>query len=327
MQVPYECPRCNYKTPKKSSIKTHFIRQKSCPAVVNNINLTEEIKECVLENRVYKVKDETKTIVQNINYNNTMINFVGNMDAVEKIMRVAQYQQVGINSFDNTCEQTYEAVVNKMDIGTFDLYNSKPDFMEIVNRLTSARDNSKDRRLKLENLNCLYDIKRKRLRVYDGTWDDHLDNSGLEFIANTIVDRYLEAYEIYIIKNIYGDVVLTGLEASEARECLKDYYKFIACFDIKPYATEKALQDSYFDEVVREQIYKDLGEMYDQINDSMTKTYFKDIHKQMMDIIKSNTYISIAELDKAIIGIVNVQSDFKQLLFAEHDMGSIEIEY
>lgn len=320
MQVPYECPRCNYKTPKKSSIKNHFIRQKACPAVANEIILTPEIKEYILANRVYKIKNETKIIAQTINNNNTMINFIGNMDVVEKIMRIVQYQQVDLNSFDCTCEETYSNSVDKMKQNTFDFNNCKIDFMDIVNRLTSARDNTKHHKLVLENLNCLYDTKRKRFRLYDGSWDDYLDNNGLSFIANTIVDRYLDEYEIYIIKKLYGGVLLSGEEANDARTCLKDYYRFIACFDITPYVINRVLEDTEYDEETRIEIHKNIGDMYNQINDSMTKAYIKDISKQMMDIIKSNTYINLAELDKAIIGIVNVQSDFKQLLFADHDV-------
>jgi hypothetical protein len=200
-------------------------------------------------------------------------------------------------------------------------------------RWVTARDNTRDRKLKLENLNCIYDTKKKRLRVYDGTWDDHLDNNGLEFIANTIVDRYLEAYEIYIIRKLYGGVVLSGAEANEIRACLKDYYKFIACFDIKPYAASKILLSTSgtgtrtstgtdnntddFDEATRLEICNKLGDLYEQTNGDITKAYLKDVRKQMLDIIKANTHTNMTELDKGIIGIVNVQDDFKRLLFSD----------
>ncbi len=42
-----------------------FNRQNICPALINTIKLTEEIKNFILENRVYKIPKKT-TITQNI---------------------------------------------------------------------------------------------------------------------------------------------------------------------------------------------------------------------------------------------------------------------
>lgn len=315
---PYECPRCGYKIEKKSSMSNHLLRAKNpCPATENDILLTDEIKQYILRNRIYRIKDEVKVMNQTINNYNTMNNFVGNMDTIDKITRLVKYKQVEMNTFDDTCEQTYERIVDKMEKGTFDIRTCKPDFMDIINRLTSARDNTRDRKLHLQNLNYIYDAKKKRLRVYDGTWDDHLDNNGLEFIVNTIVDRYLEAYEIYIIRKLYGSTVLSGAEANEFRSCLKDYYQFIACFDIKPYAVEKIMQDSEHEENMRREICENLTDLYEKTDGSLTKTYLKDVRKQMLDIMKSNTSSNVSDLDRAIISIVNVQEDFKQILMEQ----------
>jgi hypothetical protein len=67
----YECYRCGYKTIQKNSIKDHlFKRVKSCPALSleKNIELTDEIKKYILDNRVYHppkldVTKEKNTII------------------------------------------------------------------------------------------------------------------------------------------------------------------------------------------------------------------------------------------------------------------------
>lgn len=52
---PYCCPRCNYQTPKKTYMDKHFYQtKKTCPGHMNNIELTEDIKQFILTNRIYK---------------------------------------------------------------------------------------------------------------------------------------------------------------------------------------------------------------------------------------------------------------------------------
>ena len=54
-KTPYTCPRCGYAISHKGSMRTHmYTLKKKCPATVNDIDLTDEIKTWVLENRVYK---------------------------------------------------------------------------------------------------------------------------------------------------------------------------------------------------------------------------------------------------------------------------------
>lgn len=52
----YRCPRCGYETSRKSSMQTHFYKvKKECPAIVNDIEITNEIKDYVIRNRIYKI--------------------------------------------------------------------------------------------------------------------------------------------------------------------------------------------------------------------------------------------------------------------------------
>lgn len=63
MKLPYNCPRCDYKTSLKSDMRKHLYNlRKVCPGQANNIELTDEIRECVLENRRYVVPDPFKEL-------------------------------------------------------------------------------------------------------------------------------------------------------------------------------------------------------------------------------------------------------------------------
>lgn len=48
------CPRCNYHTPKKSNMMSHFARIQECPPTLNNLKLTPEITSVVLKDRIYQ---------------------------------------------------------------------------------------------------------------------------------------------------------------------------------------------------------------------------------------------------------------------------------
>ncbi len=58
---PYTCPRCGYCTTQKRDMRKHLLTlKKICPATENNIELTMEIKEYLLENRIYFIPKQTK---------------------------------------------------------------------------------------------------------------------------------------------------------------------------------------------------------------------------------------------------------------------------
>lgn len=52
--IDYVCPRCGYKSHRKSSMYNHFFKKsKSCPATKRLIELTDEVKNYVLNNKIY----------------------------------------------------------------------------------------------------------------------------------------------------------------------------------------------------------------------------------------------------------------------------------
>lgn len=64
---PYECIRCGYKTNDKYLMRRHFYdKKKTCQGIVNNIELTDDIKECILENRKYKMPLENEKLNKQI---------------------------------------------------------------------------------------------------------------------------------------------------------------------------------------------------------------------------------------------------------------------
>lgn len=89
----YKCPRCSYKTPQKSNMRRHLYELKIiCPACTLDIELTDEIKEYILLNRVWhqpkiNVEAQEPTVIQIINQNNVHGNYVNNFNNFEKLKK------------------------------------------------------------------------------------------------------------------------------------------------------------------------------------------------------------------------------------------------
>ena len=62
----YKCVRCNYTTPQKSHMRQHFTNIKPCPALLNVIELTPDIKKFILDNRIYNIPTPMQTDIKNL---------------------------------------------------------------------------------------------------------------------------------------------------------------------------------------------------------------------------------------------------------------------
>ncbi len=62
--VKYTCIRCGYIAKQKAHIRKHFYElTKPCPALLNDIELTDEIKIYILANRIYRIPKPEKKII------------------------------------------------------------------------------------------------------------------------------------------------------------------------------------------------------------------------------------------------------------------------
>lgn len=66
-QIPYACPCCGYSTPKKSHMHRHLYEvNKPCPQIIDAVELTDEVKQRILMNRVYKPIKEQLMIITTV---------------------------------------------------------------------------------------------------------------------------------------------------------------------------------------------------------------------------------------------------------------------
>jgi hypothetical protein len=312
--LPYTCFCCGYVTSNKSNMVQHFYKRKTpCPKTVNNVELTEEIMQHILKNRIYipvatVLPAAPKKVVNNITYN-TINNFVCSLDPVEKINKYFDYNKNKLVNFEDNVSKIY--VEKAHLLGNDDNYEYDPEnttklthnnFLEIINEISSICDG------KFENLNIIYDHKMNHIKLYDdGSWTEYLLASGLHKIILVIQEFYLDYYEIYVIRKYHNE---RGQNQAILRELIEKYYRFLSCFDVEPYCKGRSDGLLLKDE---EDNKRDLSDkLYDIYNKtSITRGELNNIRKEILDIIKRNTTRNIEEINKRIMELINVNEEFK----------------
>ena len=139
----YECPRCSYSTRHKTNMKNHFYKLKSsCPAVTSDMELTDEIKEHVLNNRVYRpqtpVQHEpsTSTIIHQYN---TINNFIAGMDAVEKLTKYMQYSQKTLIGFEQSIDDQFSRKVKRLEMDgyKYGFQLNSQDLLDVIDDISN----------------------------------------------------------------------------------------------------------------------------------------------------------------------------------------------
>jgi len=332
----YKCPRCGYETRNKTVIRNHFNnKKKPCQGILSHaIELTEGIKEHVLNHRLYVAEPseiQQRVTNQVINYHNTVYNYVANIDFVEKLNKVVEHKNLEILDFETKVEELYQDQVERLEKDDFKegFQLDHGNFKEIINTLTQAiRGNHREEFI--QDINFIYDWKRKRIHVYGARWEEYLVQQGLTYLVDTIASYYLETYEVYLIRKLI-DTKTPIKSRQKYKDCLVQYYLFLASFDVHPYVEGKHdnkilynRDDPEFDQTPEEsdfeehRIVDEYMHLYNQTKADMTMAQKRKVQAEVSDILKSNTRHNIAELDKDIIGIINIDNEFKnKLLDAE----------
>lgn len=322
----YTCPRCNYTTSKKTYMYKHlFTLKRICPGHKSSIELTEEIKQYILTNRIYVVPkpvDPIKVFKQTINYNNTMNNFIANMDTVEKLQKVLQYQNRRSLPFNTHVEKALQCNVEELKKRDSDVLLSNNDILELVGKV-SLIGNAKMEQ-PLEAFSILYDTKLKSLKTSNdnGSWNEYLLHKGIQMVIQAIKEVYLDDYEVALIQKMENSCFRSRAH-QELSEILESYYKFLACFELMPIVEAKKDRDLLYERWSREWsecAYSGTGKadqymkIYNKIKEGLLQRDIITLHKNAVAILKLNTMKNIDDLNKMVIGLFTNDEAFKNLL-------------
>lgn len=324
---PYICPRCGYETRQKGHIRMHFFDvKKKCPSLVNDVELTEDIKKHILENRIYRIPQPssappppTQIINQTINMNNYINNYVGSMDVMNKLGKYVEYKRLPLLGYEDTIRNRYEDDANCLiQCKTLDVEVAalrRDDILAIVDCVTKVSEaGSTDDSIEL---NVLYDNKAKKLRLYqDGVWDDDMVLIGVKKLIISIQQIYLDMYECYLIQKL-KDPDTHFSKRYMGRTLLEEYYKFIGCFSVFPYIkgkTNQLIVNGYNDDN-KYSLEEEYMALYTTVTGRLTKQEMKQTCKDVVDIIKGNTKRNIDDLNRKVINLIHMDESFKEELF------------
>lgn len=323
----YKCPRCGYESHHKTNIKNHFFKtKKPCPATCGDIDLTEDIKEYVLTNRVYQEEPKAPSAIQHISQTiyqfNVLNQYISRLDTIEKLTKFTQHKQIELMGFEDMLEDKFGSKVRRLENNGFKYgFEMKTnDLLETIDEVSKVC-NCKT----LEEFNILYDNKFNRLKIYDGVWEDMLMTTGIKKLVETIQSYYWYAYECYLLRKIFGHAGTPS--PSKCRELLDEYFKFIGCLDVEPHFKGKNDfeilyndDDDRHHEVVAPSEYEkwriseEMGRRYNSIRDNITKSEINGAKKEIMDIIKKNSMRNMDELNKRVAELFQMDEDFKEII-------------
>ena len=303
----YKCVRCNYSTPQKSHMRQHFSNIKPCPALLNVIDLTPEIKQFILDNRIYNIP---KKITNNINF---VQNIITNMDILDKLSNYIEYKNINLVSFEDKVEEKYSVICEKLedDKYKYGFELKTHDILEVIDTISSIPDN------KIEELNIIYDNETNKLRLYEcGKWKVVLIEQGIQQIIIIIKDNYLDSYEIYLLRKIKNDPSVFKIQ--KYKELLVEYYKFLGSFEIEPFCKDRTdsailnIDDEY--SKYSYDFSEDYYSFYKKAMDQLSKSEINKLKKTVLDIVKRNSKQNIGDLNKSVIGLIEMDVDFRNNL-------------
>ena len=297
--------------------------KKPCPGSLNDMVLTESIKQHVLNNRVYRVKDDAKVTNQTINNTQTINNYISGLDTLEKLKQFTTYKNKEITDIQTKINVMYDDEKEKFINDSF----SEPQrydhthFLDMIHNVTRAKQRDMD------DFCDIYKKDDDRVYMATGTnWEDFNSYSGIKIMVEHIVEYCLEYYEVYLIRKLEG----AGINLQERallRESLDEYYSFIASFGLSPKITGRADaqilynedDDRYTDDVDRSdpdahRVVDRYSHTFNKIREGLNDVKKKAMVKNVVDVIKTTTKTNLRELNNRIMGLLNVDEGFKQAM-------------
>lgn len=261
-----------------------------------------------------------QTAAQIINNNNqTVINYIANMDVITKLQRLSQYNDAEIQDFDEKVTEEYEDIARRFeedDFRTGPVMYEPNKLIDMVYTITKATDPN------LTDFNVVYDKGNDRIFIFDGgRWMNHMKDEGIMNIIHILMDGHLDYYELYLIRKL--EEMSVSQQRAQLEESLVKYFQFIAAFNIKPHIYKKSDADvlntpcTSSDPVKANRVVDKYKELYFRTARAMTAAQKKEMIRSVSNIVKANTVSNSKDLNKRILGMLKIDEDFKALMINE----------
>lgn len=325
--VLYKCARCEHEADHKSHMYNHLYKRKKKCTEKNPVDLTDEIKQYILDNGTWhpppvgnlstatSLTNCHNTINNTLN-NNIINNFIINSNLNAKLLR--QIQAVSVDnklsallkyggkqliSFEDGLDQRFEKLVDRLDHDKHNqpLHRLKAeDFVKLVDQVTLADPN------RMEQLNVWFDQEVSKLHLYrsEQQWELYLNLEGIKEIVQLLHSYYLYHYELYLIRNLHKDDRQHSHSNFELNQALNDLYTFCSYFRIEPAingVSDKILLGHRLLESTDSYLEDRYTKLYSEILNKTRESDRKQMHRQLGNIIRNNTVHNISELNNQVV--------------------------
>jgi hypothetical protein len=307
----YVCPKCDYRTELKYIMKRHFGRKRPCPNK-NNVELTGDIINTVLANRVY-YPPKKDPISQIVNNHNMINNFLYKIDDITKINSVLEYENKKLLPFEEQIEQQFELRTRRLANNLYKTpYNLTEDgIIELINAITIIDPDQIDR------LNLLFDKKLNRLKIYkEEEWKTLMVEMGIRDLVSLFKSYFLDTYELYLIKNLHSEGSVFP-NRYPFQEHIDIYYRFIATFDLTPAISNTSDHDLLGHRLVDGNDYyleETYTKKYGDIKSNLKNSEKAGLKKKILNVVKENSIHNLNELNKQISEILKINGSFRHQL-------------
>lgn len=306
---PWVCPSCGYETSRKDNMRIHFYNlKKHCARIVADITLTEDIKQYVLENRVYHHPSKTDTsstnqIINNIQYIN---NYINNMNVMDKLSAYKEYLDIKTMDFDDVVNYEYKLEKRKIEKTPIEIdFMNKYDIKDAIDNLSTMPEN------KIEFCSILLTQEGTKLKIFlNGKWEFFLLEKGIKKIVEIVRENFFDCYEKYIIRK--HTLAKYPQSKQNYRERIEEYYKFIKSFDIYPFVKDGDDSEIFTDTDNSRYLCDSFMEIYDKV--VVPSSYSSKIRREITNIIKGNVKHNINELNRMVANLIQIDDDFKAMI-------------
>jgi len=274
-------------------MRGHFTRKTVCPGVVNgSLELTEEIKTCVMSNRVYNEKKQSDVLSHIIIQNNQLTqvcNYFNKLDLTDKI-----------ELLDMKPQQCSDKVISMMERENRIHREDKPgliiedqDVQDMVGKLCRSQEDD------LSDMNVLVDSKNNHMMIYEGDeWGEYDISSGTKQLLKHIHENFMCEHERYLLR------IRNNSRCIRDRQEIKDevvkYYKFVAAFDFEPYCYNKSDDDIYGNGSKDYSCEEEFYPRFKKVKESMTVSERKNWINLIVSTVKANAKMTMSMLNKKL---------------------------
>ena len=294
MPTPYTCPRCGYESCNKTKMHVHFERKKMCPGLLDHtIRITQDVKDFVLENRIYKPKKEPE-IIKHITIQNAQINqinqYFNKMDLGEKVT-LLDIQNMTQCSDKVLSLVERETEFHRNDTPGFILEDK--DVEDLVGKLCRSQKDD------MSDMNVLVDLKANRMMIYDAEeWSDLDLSSGARKLVTFIHENFMNEHERYLLRCHKNSRDIR--EKQDIKEQIVKYYRIVVAFDLEPYCFNRT-DDDIFDNGSRfHDCEEEFYPKFRKVSETMTMTDKRAWINLINATIKSNSKVTTMALNKKL---------------------------